>query len=442
MHAARFDEFALSAPIQRAIKEKGYSSPTPIQRECIPPLLAGRDLLGCAQTGTGKTAAFALPILEHLNGTRAGKRRIRALVLTPTRELAAQVEASFRAYGRHLALRTAVVYGGVPKGKQAKQLRQGADILVATPGRLLDHLNDGLIDLDGLTHFVLDEADRMLDLGFIHDIRKIISVLPKKRQSLFFSATMPKDASNLAESLLQAPIRVEVTPESTPTEQVKQSVLFVDQNQKSTLLGELLRQSDIKRALIFTRTKRGASRLAQQLELYSVLADSIHGDRPQGARTRALKDFRSGKLRVLVATDIAARGIDVDDITHVINYDLPNEPASYIHRIGRTARAGRPGQAISLCSGAERDYLRDIERTMRRSVTVDDSHAYHSEDAAKGLVEGVSPSQKPCGRKVKQPSASAPSRTFQTQGSLGQHGKRPRFRGSVNHRPTSRVPIN
>jgi len=396
--SVKFCDLKLMAPIQKAVKEEGYSEPTPIQEQSIPHLLEGRDLLGCAQTGTGKTAAFALPILHRLTKSGSHSRKIRTLVMTPTRELAAQIDDSFKTYGKHLELNSVVVFGGVGQAPQEKAIRRGADILVATPGRLLDLMNQGIINLKHLEIFVLDEADRMLDMGFIHDVRKVITALPKKRQSLFFSATMPPEVSKLARTLLSNPIRVEITPQSTPVERIEQSVRFVDKGDKRKLLQDLLTGTSIFRALVFTRTKHRASRIARQLAQRKIAADSIHGDKSQSARVRALEGFRSGRIRVLVATDIAARGIDVDGVTHVINYELPNEPESYVHRIGRTARAGADGVAISLCSGDELEYLKDIEYTIKRKVEVVTDHPYHSDEASRGFVDGVA-AEKPKKRK-------------------------------------------
>jgi ATP-dependent RNA helicase RhlE len=375
-----FDNLGLVEPIRRAVAAEGYTTPTPIQAQAIPHLLTGRDLLGVAQTGTGKTAAFALPMLQRLSQDRrpATPKCPRALILTPTRELAVQIEQSFKTYGRHLGLRHAVVFGGVGQQPQAQALARGLDILVATPGRLLDLMGQNLCRLDKLEVFVLDEADRMLDMGFIHDVRRIIKTLPAQRQTLLFSATMPSDIANLASSILRDPARVEVTPAASTVERIDQWVLFVEKGDKRALLGEVLKDDSIKRALVFTRTKHGANRLAEQLERMGVLADAIHGNKSQTARQRALADFTAGKLRILVATDIAARGIDIDDITHVINYELPNVPESYVHRIGRTARAGADGVALSFCDVEEREYLRDIERLIRRSIPVVPDHPFKS----------------------------------------------------------------
>ena len=375
-----FDTLGLIEPILRAVAAEGYTNPTPIQAQSIPQLLTGRDLLGVAQTGTGKTAAFALPMLQRLSQNRrpATPKCPRALILTPTRELAVQIEQSFKTYGRHLGLRHAVVFGGVGQQPQAQALARGLDILVATPGRLLDLMGQNLARLDKLEVFVLDEADRMLDMGFIHDVRRIIKTLPAQRQTLLFSATMPADIANLASSILRDPAKVEVTPVASTAERIDQWVLFVEKGDKRALLGEVLKDDGIKRALVFTRTKHGANRLAEQLERMGVSADAIHGNKSQTARQRALADFTAGKLRILVATDIAARGIDIDGITHVINYELPNVPESYVHRIGRTARAGADGVALSFCDVEERTYLRDIERLIRRTVPVVPDHPFKS----------------------------------------------------------------
>ena len=365
-----FSDLPLIAPLQRALSAANYTKPTPIQAQAIPPLLAGRDLLGCAQTGTGKTAAFALPILQRLAGEakRAAPRSTRVLVLTPTRELAIQIADSFRTYGRHLALRTAVIFGGVGQSPQVDAMAQGVDVLVATPGRLLDLMNQRLLRLDSLGVFVLDEADRMLDMGFIRDVRRIVATLPKSRQTLLFSATMPADVVGLAEGLLKDPVRVSVTPPATTVERIEQRVLFVAKADKRSLLVQVLRDPAMRRVLVFTRTKHGANKVAEQLAKAGIAAGAIHGNKSQGARQKALADFRAGRLRALVATDIAARGIDIDGISHVINFELPDQPESYVHRIGRTARAGASGIAISFCDAAERPLLRDIEKTIRLTL--------------------------------------------------------------------------
>ena len=385
-----FTELKLSAPLLQALATEGYETPTPIQAQAIPPLLEGRDLLGIAQTGTGKTAAFALPLLQRLTSTdrRAGPRSVRALILTPTRELCIQILDSFRTYGRHLRLSRAAVYGGVSQGPQVHNLSRGVDVLVATPGRLLDLMNQGQVRFDGLEAFVLDEADRMLDMGFIVPVKRIVAKLPKERQTLLFSATMPQAVHGLVASLLKEPVRVEVTPVATTAERISQRVHFVEKANKRALLHHLLSNQAIARALVFARTKHGANKVAEQLDRAGVRTDAIHGNKSQNARQKALNDFRNGKVRVLVATDIAARGIDVDGITHVINFDLPNEPESYVHRIGRTARAGAEGIAISFCDAEERAFLRDIEKTIRQPVAVDADHPFHAAHIADGVRQG------------------------------------------------------
>ena len=374
----------LAQPILRAIADEGYTTPTPIQGKSIPPLLEGRDLLGVAQTGTGKTAAFALPLLHRLadNAGKSHPRQPLALILAPTRELAGQIGDSFRTYGRHLRLRTGVVFGGVSIRRQIQTLARGVHVLVATPGRLIDLMNRGDLRLDAVEVFILDEADRMLDMGFIRDVKKITAALPKRRQTLLFSATMPKSVQGLAADLLSNPVRVEAAPASTTVEKVDQMVLFVPKDKKRALLGELLNDKDMARVLIFTRTKHGANRVARHLHDRGIHSDAIHGNKAQNARQRALDGFRSGRIRALVATDIAARGIDVEGVTHVINFDLPNDPESYVHRIGRTARAGAAGIAISFCDSGERAHLRDIEKTIRQNVPVIEDHPYHAAEIA------------------------------------------------------------
>ncbi len=379
-----FSDLALSEPLLRALDKEGYSTPTPIQAAAIPALLEGRDLLGIAQTGTGKTAAFTLPILQRLAGDnrRARPRSARALILTPTRELAIQIGESVAAYGRFLRIGSTVVFGGVGQVPQVNKMKRGVDVLIATPGRLLDLMDQGHIELSSLQVFVLDEADRMLDMGFIQPVRRVAAALPRERQTLLFSATMPKEISGLAASLLKEPVRVEVTPVATTAEKIDQKVLFVEKANKRALLASLLERGDITRALVFTRTKHGANKLAEQLGKGGVRADAIHGNKSQSARQRALADFKAGRVRVLVATDIAARGIDVDGISHVINFDLPNEPESYVHRIGRTARAGAEGIALSFCDRDERAFLADIEKTIRQPVPVDADHPWHAHEIA------------------------------------------------------------
>jgi len=359
-----FSDLKLAPPLLRALALAGYKEPTPIQQQAIVPALDGRDVLGCAQTGTGKTAAFALPILQHLDRVAGRTPRLRALVLAPTRELAAQISESFSIYGKHLHIYHTVVFGGVSDRPQIAELGRGVDLLVATPGRLLDLMNRGHVRLDGVEVFVLDEADRMLDMGFIHDVRRIAKELPSKRQTLLFSATMPPAIEQLARRLLSEPVRVAATPSATPADNIDQGVFLTNKQQKPSLLLEVLRRPECQRVLVFSRTKHGADRVARQLARQGIFASAIHGNKSQGARTRALERFRSGSVPVLVATDIAARGVDVEGITHVINYDLPNEPDTYVHRIGRTARAGATGKAISFCGPEEYANLSGIERLL------------------------------------------------------------------------------
>jgi ATP-dependent RNA helicase RhlE len=365
-----FNDFGLAEPILRSLNEEGYVTPTPIQAQTIPLLLAKRDVIGIAQTGTGKTAAFALPILNHLaaNRVRPQPKTCRVLVLSPTRELSGQILDSFRTYGRHLRIQSALAIGGVNMGPQVRQLAQGVDVLVATPGRLLDLAKSRAILLDKVEVFVLDEADRMLDMGFIHDIRKIVAKLPKERQTLLFSATMPSDIAELARHMLKDPARVAVTPQATTVERIAQRIIHVDRGNKPKMLADILREEKVDRVLVFTRTKHGADKVVRGLNNDGISADAIHGNKSQNQRERVLKNFRDGRLRTLVATDIAARGIDVEGVSHVINFDLPNIAESYVHRIGRTARAGAEGIAISLCSHDELPYLRDIEKLIRMAI--------------------------------------------------------------------------
>jgi ATP-dependent RNA helicase RhlE len=376
--------FALLLPaLQRAVAEEGYTTPTPIQEQTIPLLLAGRDVLGCAQTGTGKTAAFVLPLLQYLAEHRrpGASGKPRALILAPTRELAAQIGDSIRTYGRHARATYSVIFGGVSQTPQVHTLRSGVDIVVATPGRLLDLMQQGFVRLDGVEYFVLDEADRMLDMGFLPDMRRVIAKLPAKRQSLFFSATLTHDALELARTLVHHAAHVTVAPEQPAVERIAQSVMFVAKTDKDALLVKLLRAPAMDKVIVFTQRKHIANRVAEKLNAANIPAAAIHGNKSQGARTQALGGFRAGRVRVLVATDIAARGIDVDGITHVVNYELPNEPETYVHRIGRTARAGAAGDAVSFCSAEERDYLRDIERLLRRQVPVNTDTGCHCETA-------------------------------------------------------------
>ena len=382
----QFDDFGLAEPLLRAVRQEGYTTPTPIQKKAIPHVMAGRDLMGCAQTGTGKTAAFALPILHRLgsghavqaNAAPARRRRIRTLVLTPTRELAAQIAESFVTYGRHWHLRSTVVFGGVGQGPQTKALERGVDILVATPGRLLDLIQQGFVHLESVEVFVLDEADRMLDMGFIEDVRRIVSRLPSQRQTLLFSATMPAKVQDLADSILHDCIRVRIAPEAPAADTVKQAVYFVEHGDKRQLLTHVLNDASVTRALIFTRTKHGADKVTRYLRHANIPAEAIHSNKSQTARTRALDDFKSGKTRVLVASDIAARGIDVEDISHVINYDLPQEPEMYVHRIGRTGRAGATGIALTFCDPNERECLDIIESLVRARIPTIAEHPWHS----------------------------------------------------------------
>lgn len=377
-----FEDLKLIEPILKALKNEGYTHPTPIQQQGIPVLLEGKDLLGCAQTGTGKTAAFAIPILQILHaqkGIHKGSKQIKALILTPTRELAIQIGESFMAYGEHTGLSHLVVFGGVSQVPQVDALRYGIDILIATPGRLLDLINQRHISLQNISMFVLDEADRMLDMGFIHDVKKVIALLPTKRQTLFFSATMPPEISSLASTILTQPVMVEVTPVSSTAEKVEQSVFFVEKGDKPSLLLHLLQDSEIRSALVFTRTKHGADKVVKHLKKSNIEAEAIHGEKSQTARQRALSMFKNGQLRVLVATDIASRGIDVDSLSHVINFDLPNIPETYVHRIGRTGRAGASGIAFSFCDCEERAYLKDIQKLIAKSVPVVNSHPFHND---------------------------------------------------------------
>ena len=371
-----FQTLGLCAPILTALEEHGYERPSPIQEKAIPPALAGRDVLGCAQTGTGKTCAFAAPILQRLSASKVQGHPLRALILTPTRELAIQIEESFLAYGKHLPLRCAVIFGGVGQNPQVEALGRGVDILVATPGRLMDLYQQGFVKLDQLEIFVLDEADRMLDMGFIHDVKKILKWLPRRKQTMLFSATMPPEIAELVNSLLHDPVRVAVDPVSSPVEAIQQSVYFVDKNNKTKLLAYLIRELDVKNALVFTRTKHGANKVARDLAKAGITAAAIHGNKSQTARQQALADFKAGKIQCLVATDIAARGLDIEELSHVFNYNLPEVPETYVHRIGRTGRAGREGAAVAFCDFGEKPLLRDIEKLMGRTVPVVEDHPY------------------------------------------------------------------
>lgn len=390
-----FERLGLAAPLLRAVSSQGYTSPTPIQSQAIPHVLAGSDVLGCAQTGTGKTAAFALPILHRL--TQAGPpqrergRRIRVLVLSPTRELAAQIADSFRVYGRDTGLRHTVVFGGVSQRPQVNDLQRGVDILVATPGRLVDLMNQGFVDLSAVEVFVLDEADRMLDMGFLPDLRRVQARLPRQRQTLFFSATMPEAIRDLADSLLRNPARIHIAPVQATTALIAESVCFVPKQQKPQLLADLLATGAVARALVFTRTKHGADRVAKQLNKVGIRAEAMHGNKSQASRQRTLAGFKSKRPPVLVATDVAARGIDVEGVSHVFNYDLPHEPEMYVHRIGRTGRAGASGIAVSFCDHEERKLLQAIERLIRRKLIVERTAAGEEAATATATQRQVSP---------------------------------------------------
>ncbi|OHE42199.1 MAG: DEAD/DEAH box helicase, partial [Tenericutes bacterium GWF2_57_13] len=392
-----FDKLNIIEPILRALEAEGYEIPTPIQEQAIPPLLLGRDVLGSAQTGTGKTAAFAIPILQHLtalNLPAKGPRPIKTLILTPTRELALQIKESFDGYGRFLKIRNAVIFGGVSQGSQTDALRAGVDVLVATPGRLLDLMDQGFIHLESLTVFVLDEADRMLDMGFIHDVKKVIAKLPAKRQTMLFSATMPPEIAELSKSILINPIRIAVVPVEMTVDAIDQKVYFVAKKNKTRLLVTLLEDPAVSSALVFSRTKHGANKIVKELTLAHVNADAIHGNKSQTARQQALGDFKAKKTRILVATDIAARGLDIDHLSHVINYDLPEVPETYIHRIGRTGRAGLEGAAISFCDVDELPLLRDIVRHIKRPIPIVRNHP-HAESYPDPLsVTGIAKSPK------------------------------------------------
>ena len=384
---------ALLPKIQQAVSAEGYVTPTPIQEQCIPHLLAGRDLLGTAQTGTGKTAAFTLPLLQQLsrNSHRPRKGTPRALILAPTRELAAQIGVSIRTYGRFLHLRHTVVFGGVNQSHQVTALNRGVDILVATPGRLLDLMQQGFIHLNEVEIFILDEVDRMLDMGFVPDVKRVLSHIPAERQTLFFSATMPRKMVELAHTMVRNPVRVAIAPDKPTVERIAQKVLFVGKRNKDALLVSLLRDPRINKAIIFTQMKHAANRVVKKLYAAGIHGTAIHGNKSQAARTKALDGFKQGRFRVLVATDVAARGLDVDDITHVINYDLPVEAETYVHRIGRTARAGANGAAISFCCAEDRAYLRDIERLLGKPVPADMEHAYHCNEALRSSQPAPKP---------------------------------------------------
>jgi ATP-dependent RNA helicase RhlE len=391
-----FASLNLIEPILHALQSEGYTTPTPIQQQAIPVVLEGRDLLGCAQTGTGKTAAFSIPLLQLMHEQQHPGKQIRALILTPTRELAIQIHESIGAYGKHTRLKHQVIFGGVSQVPQVQALRNGTDILVATPGRLLDLIQQGFVNLQQIQFFVLDEADRMLDMGFIHDVKKVVALLPAKKQTLFFSATMPPEIAGLANSLLRNPVKVEVTPVSSTAEKIEQQVFFVEKQDKRALLAHVLQDAAIRNVLVFTRTKHGADKVVKDLQKLQITAAAIHGNKSQNARQRALSAFKDGTLRVLVATDIAARGIDVDHLTHVINYELPNVPETYVHRIGRTGRAGASGIALSFCDSEERAYLKDIQRLIGLTIDVNRDHPYASGAASQvSTLKSVPNEQRP-----------------------------------------------
>jgi len=374
-----FENLKLIEPILRALKTEGYTTPTPIQEQSIPIILQQKDLLGCAQTGTGKTAAFAIPIIQLLYQDRLQhkeQKTIKALILTPTRELAIQIGESFAAYGKHTGLKHLVIFGGVSQNPQVDALRRGVDILVATPGRLLDLMNQRYVHLDHIKMLVLDEADRMLDMGFVNDVKKVIAKVPAKRQTLFFSATMPNEIQNLANTILTRPEKVEVTPVSSTADTIQQELYYVDKGDKKALLNHILKDKEIKTALVFTRTKHGADKVVKDLVKVGITAEAIHGNKSQNARQRALTNFKNRTTRVLIATDIAARGIDIDELTHVINYELPNIPETYVHRIGRTGRAGASGIALSFCDAEEIEFLKDIHKLIAKQIPVNEAHPY------------------------------------------------------------------
>ncbi|WP_299989611.1 DEAD/DEAH box helicase [uncultured Pontibacter sp.] len=419
-----FSELNLIDPILKALQAEGYTQPTPIQEQAIPHLLAGTDVLGCAQTGTGKTAAFAIPVLQMLhNQKNRASNTIKTLILTPTRELAIQINESFAAYGKNTGVRHTVIFGGVSQHAQVQTIKRGVDVLIATPGRLLDLIGQGFISLKHVEFFVLDEADRMLDMGFIHDIKRIIPMLPKQRQSLFFSATMPPVIQALADTILINPVKVEVTPVSSTAEKVGQAVYFVEKNDKRDLLRHLLSESEIDRVLVFTRTKHGADRVAKDLNKANIQAEAIHGNKSQNARQRALSNFKAGSTRVLVATDIAARGIDVEELSHVINYELPNEPETYVHRIGRTGRAGNAGIALSFCDEEERYYLHDIQKLINKQIKVNADHPFALPEHLSVNLEHAKKPKGPAGREPR-------NKTASNNGNRAASGNRPSGSGN------------
>jgi len=422
-----FQSLGLSNTLLKAVEDEGYTTPTPVQQQSIPPLLDGRDVLGVAQTGTGKTAAFALPVLQIMERRKTqGKRYIRALILSPTRELAAQIDERFDAYSKNMDIRHRVIFGGVKQNPQVRDLNKGLDILVATPGRLLDLIGQGFIDLSNVEFFVLDEADRMLDMGFIRDIEKVLKLLPKKRQNLLFSATMPKSIAKLAGSFLNNAVMVDVSPKEMTVDRIEQKIMFLRKADKRRLLVKLIKEQKVERGIVFTRTKHGANRLVKQLGQSNLSAAAIHGNKSQGARTRALAGFKDGSIPILVATDIASRGIDVEGITHVFNYDLPNEPESYVHRIGRTARAGRSGIAYAFCDNTESGYLVGIQQLIGKEIPVDSQHEFHFIGAI------PKPGQKPGKVKDSSGTKKRPRNNKSNNNSRGQNQNRPRGNSNNN----------
>ncbi|MEG1608117.1 MAG: DEAD/DEAH box helicase [Mucinivorans sp.] len=383
-----FKELNIIEPILAALTDEGYTNPTPIQEQAIPVIIDGHDILGCAQTGTGKTAAFSIPIIQKFHNVNAHKRRrdIKALVLTPTRELAIQIEESFTSYGKNTSIKTCVIFGGVGQKPQTDALTRGVDVLIATPGRLLDLIGQGFVNLKTVEFFVLDEADRMLDMGFIHDIKRILPLLPKTRQTLLFSATMPKEIATLADSMLNKPVKVAVTPVSSTVDMITQSIYFVQRKDKVSLLIDLIRSEQMESVLVFSRTKHGADKIAKALVKNNIQAEAIHGNKSQNARVRALSNFKNRTIRVLIATDIAARGIDIDSLSHVVNFDLPEVPETYVHRIGRTGRAGSSGVAIAFCDAEEMQQLRDIQKLIGFQIDVVHGHGYESLEAVKEML--------------------------------------------------------
>ncbi|MAR47235.1 MAG: DEAD/DEAH box helicase [Euryarchaeota archaeon] len=444
-----FQSLGLSRELLLAVEQEGYTTPTPVQAQSIPPLLNGRDVLGVAQTGTGKTAAFALPVLQVMNRSKPqGKRHIRTLVLSPTRELAAQIDERFSAYSGHLDIRHKVIFGGVKQNPQVRALEKGIDVLVATPGRLLDLIGQGYIDLSRVEFFVLDEADQMLDMGFIRDIKKVLKLLPKQRQNLLFSATMPKSIADLASSFLHNAVKVDVSPEEITVDRIAQKIMFVRKADKRRLIVKIIKQERVSKGIVFTRTKHGANRLVKQLAQSGINAAAIHGNKSQGARTKALANFKCGETKILVATDIASRGIDVNDITHVFNYDLPNEPESYVHRIGRTARAGKSGIAYGFCDDTESGYLVGIQQLIGFEIDVDESHEFHfvgaipKPDQKPGKIKTGKSSNKPRNSNRKKSGNSNPRRQGKTPSSNRRSGDSNPKRSSRRRRNRNRSRSN